>query len=436
MTASTAVAVAMVNPAATTTTVTATPDPSTVGEAVTVCSITSIDAPATGTPTGTVLFTIPGGINQGAVMNGDGQACITTTMLTTGTVTATYSGSDTATASTGTTTVTVNQASTTTTVTAVPDPSIDGHAVTICSTTTVDGTAIPSGTVTFTLPGGGSQVVTINTSGQACMTTTTLTSGTVTAAYSGDTAVTASTGTTTVTVNPDLPSVPRNVTASQGVSSIVVNWEPPAKGAPVTGYVVTASPGPATCTTTGATTCVLGAVAGTTYTVTVVALSAAGNSSSSEPSDPVTPVAPTPPVSPPATNLTLTTTDGNIKVAEPGQDIVFVGTGFAPFSTVVVTIYSAPTVLGTFTTDANGNFQAPVTLSEQLSAGHHTVVAMGVAPNGSPRSMALAVTVASDTGAGLAVTGPAVAMMLMTGIALAATGTGLVVVGRPRRRRY
>ena len=102
----------------------------------------------------------------------------------------------------------------------------------------------------------------------------------------------------------------------------------------------------------------------------------------------------------------------------------------------MVTIYSAPTVLGTFTTDANGNFQAPVTLSEQLSAGHHTVVAMGVAPNGSPRSMALAVTVASDTGAGLAVTGPAVAMMLMTGIALAATGTGLVVVGRPRRRRY
>ena len=179
-------------------------------------------------------------------------------------------------------------------------------------------------------------------------------------------------------------------------------------------------------------------VAGTTYTVTVVALSAEGDSAPSEPSEPVTPVAPTPPAAPPATNLTLTTTEGDIKVAEPGQDIVFVGTGFAPFSTVVVSIYSAPTVLGTFTTDANGNFTAPVTLSEQMSAGHHTVVAMGVAPGGSPRSMALTVTVHAAgnqhrPGGHRPRRRPDADDRHR---ALAATGTGLVIVGRPRRRRY
>ena len=228
-----------------------------------------------------------------------------------------------------------------------------------------------------------------------------------------------------------IPHTPAAPTASAGTSSIRVTWSPPSSGgAPVTGYTAVASPGPATCTTTTALTCVLGARAGTTYTVVVIAHSATGDSSPSPMSNPVTPTAPVVPGTPPATSLTLTTDRGHITTATRGQHIVVIGTGFAPYSTAVINIYSAPTNLGTVVTNSRGNFSKPVTIPAGLAAGSHTVVAQGVAPNGSTRAMKLAVTVAAP--GGLPSTGDSASTVAATGCALLLVGAALCLLARRR----
>jgi hypothetical protein len=235
------------------------------------------------------------------------------------------------------------------------------------------------------------------------------------------------------------PEAPATVTASAATSSIVVSWTASSGGSGVTGYRAIASPGPATCLTTSALTCVLGATAGVTYTVRVVALSATGDSTPSEASAEVTPTAPVPPSTPPPSDLTLTTDKGRITTAVPGQDVVFIGTGFAAYSTVTISIYSDPIVLGTVVTDGDGDFSKPVTIPAALALGGHTAVAQGIAPDGSPRSMNLAITVqAADGGAGgdaLPVTGAGVATMLLVGLLLTGVGGGLLLTGRRRGPR-
>jgi len=69
------------------------------------------------------------------------------------------------------------------------------------------------------------------------------------------------------------PLAPTNVTAVAGTSSIIMSRTPPGTTTGITWYTATASPGPPTGTTR-----VLGATAGTAYTVTVVANSATGQS--------------------------------------------------------------------------------------------------------------------------------------------------------------
>ncbi|WP_432993245.1 hypothetical protein [Dactylosporangium sp. CA-233914] len=240
------------------------------------------------------------------------------------------------------------------------------------------------------------------------------------------------------------PPAPSGVSATAADSSIAVTWLAPQSTTGITGYKAIANPGPATCTTTGALTCILGATAGTTYTVTVVALAGEAQSEPAGPSSAVTPAAPVPPATPPSTNLTLTTDQGQISQAEPGQAITFVGTGFAAYSTVVISMYSAPQVLGTAVTDGAGNFSKPITIPTDLAFGAHTALAQGVAPDGTTRSMALALTVAASAPApapapapstgNLAVTGAAVTQQVLVGLALAIAGSGLFRLGRPRRR--
>lgn len=85
---------------------------------------------------------------------------------------------------------------------------------------------------------------------------------------------------------PDAPSAKPLVTSSGGQLS--ASWTPtPSEGSPVaTGYVVTSLPAGAGCATTGATNCVLSAVAvGTDYRFFVSAVNAAGSSLPSPPSD-------------------------------------------------------------------------------------------------------------------------------------------------------
>jgi hypothetical protein len=270
-------------------------------------------------------------------------------------------------------------------------------------------------------------------------TVTLLTTGTctITAAQEGDATYSAATSVSqSFTVLPQAQP-PTSVTATAGTSSITVHWTAPGTTTGITGYTATAQPGPATCTTSSVsdTTCVLGATAGTRYTVTVVARSRGGDSTPAGPSNEVTVTAPVPPTSgPPATNLTLTTDHGQISTAAPGQEITFIGTGFAAHSTVVISIYSSPTVLGTVVTDASGDFATPITIPQGLLTGAHTAVAQGVAPDGTARAMNLAITVAPRR---LPVTGAAVSVLLLTGLGSTAAGVGLLVAARRgRSRRY
>ncbi|MFF9322953.1 Ig-like domain repeat protein [Streptomyces sp. NPDC014735] len=239
-----------VGQAPTTTLVTAIPDPSVCGEPVTVCASVTVDPPGSGTPTGTVTFTGPGGLNQTVTLDATGEACITTTALAVGTITATYNGDSCALSSTGSTDVTVNPADTTTTIAVTPDPSVCGQSVTFCATVTTDtpGSGIPTGTVTFTAPGGFSQTAVLGPTGQACVTTTTLTTGTVTAVYNGAACFNPSTGTADVTV--DEASTTTLVTATPNPSvcgqtvtlCATVTTDPPGSGTP-TGTVTFTGPG-------------------------------------------------------------------------------------------------------------------------------------------------------------------------------------------------
>ncbi|WP_189168389.1 beta strand repeat-containing protein [Pilimelia anulata] len=244
-----------------------------------------------------------------------------------------------------------------------------------------------------------------------------------------------------VTLTPGTPLAPRTVTAAAGTSSIEVSWLAPTdNGVAVTGYTATASPGPATCTTDGATSCVLGGTAGTAYTVTVVAHAAGGlDSAPSEASGSATPTAPVVPTTPPATELTMSTDKGDITTAEPGEEIVVFGSGFAEYSTVTITLYSAPIVLATVVTDGNGRFRRAVRVPANLAAGTHTFIAAGVDPDGNPHFLKLEITVAAAAGdevdGELPVTGGgAVAPLVLVALTFLATGAVLCSLRWVRRR--
>ncbi|MFE9333544.1 Ig-like domain-containing protein [Streptomyces sp. NPDC006925] len=195
---------------------TASPNPSVCGQSVTVCATVSTDAPGSGTPTGTVTFTGPGGLNQTVALDASGKACLATGSLASGTVTAQYNGAACFNPSTGTATVTVNPAATTTAVTASPNPSVCGQSVTVCATVTTNapGSGTPTGTVTFTGPGGVNVTVALDATGKACFSSTSLTSGTITAHYNGAACFTASTGTvaiTSTTVSTTMTAAPAQI---------------------------------------------------------------------------------------------------------------------------------------------------------------------------------------------------------------------------------
>ncbi|HEY1901377.1 MAG TPA: Ig-like domain repeat protein [Terracidiphilus sp.] len=205
--------VQVVNQVQTTTTLTATPNPGTAGNVITIRAAVTPNS-GTVTPTGTVTITDTlGGTTvtlKNAVALSGGAYSFGTSALAPGTHTlvATYSGDADDASSTSTISLVINQPATTTTLKATPPAGIEGKPVAITATVKADaGTALPAGTVTFTdtLNGttvpldGGAQTL---RNGSFTFSTSTLAVGThtVTANYAGDADDAASSGTLTVVV--------------------------------------------------------------------------------------------------------------------------------------------------------------------------------------------------------------------------------------------
>jgi Zn-dependent metalloprotease len=111
----------------------------------------------------------------------------------------------------------------------------------------------------------------------------------------------------TIPSNSTVPASPTGASAAPGDAQAVVSWTAPANngGSSITGYVVTASPGGGTASTTGAlTSTVSGLTNDMSYTFTVTATNAIGTSSASAPSSAVIPKASTAPGAPTGVNAT------------------------------------------------------------------------------------------------------------------------------------
>ncbi len=87
------------------------------------------------------------------------------------------------------------------------------------------------------------------------------------------------------------PGAPSAVAGQAADSAVTVSWVAPGSdgGAPISGYTVVASPGGASCATSGLSCTVAGLTNGQAYTFTVVATNVAGDGPTSDPSARVTP---------------------------------------------------------------------------------------------------------------------------------------------------
>ncbi|MFE1929685.1 Ig-like domain repeat protein [Streptomyces sp. NPDC059474] len=269
--------------------VTVTPNPSAVGQSVTLTA--TVIPLGVGTPTGTVTFAITGGPTLMGTLVG-GTTSVTATGLSVGThvVAALYSGDTNFLTSTGTSAIVVVPASTTTSVMSSPNPSALGQPVTFTATITpvAPGAGTPGGTAIFVISGsGGGTFVRPVVGGVATLSLSGLGGGlhAITAIYNGDTNFLPSSGSGTHTVNPGSAATTTTVVSAPDPSvfgqpvtfTATVTANPPATGTP-TGTVTFTVTGPGG-TVTGSGTLSGGAATFTTsaldandtaYTVTAV----------------------------------------------------------------------------------------------------------------------------------------------------------------------
>jgi hypothetical protein len=173
----------------TTTALNASPNPALPAQTVTLTA--TISPTPTGSPLGTVSFYDGATLIGTGTVNSSGVATLTTSTLSSGShsLTAAYSGNSLfGTSTSSPVTENVNLNSTTTALAAVPKPALAGQTVTLTATISPTPTGSPLGTVSFydgaTLIGTAS----VNSSGVATLTTSTLSTGShsLTAAYSGN----------------------------------------------------------------------------------------------------------------------------------------------------------------------------------------------------------------------------------------------------------
>jgi hypothetical protein len=183
-----------VNKAATTTTVTSSANPSVFGQSVTFTATVTAVAPGAGIPTGTVTFKDGTTMLGTGTLNASGVATFATSSLSVAahSITVEYNGDGNFNTSTSATlSQTVNRADTTTTVTSSANPSVVGQSVTFTATVApvAPGAGIPGGAVTFKDASTTLGTATLDATGKATLSTSSLAVGThsITVEYGGDT---------------------------------------------------------------------------------------------------------------------------------------------------------------------------------------------------------------------------------------------------------
>jgi LPXTG-motif cell wall-anchored protein len=150
------------------------------------------------------------------------------------------------------------------------------------------------------------------------------------------------------------------------------------------------------------------------------------------------------PATVPDAPLTLTTDKGQITTVAPGEKVTIIGDGFKPGSTATIIIYSEPQVLETVLVGPDGSFRVEIEVPAGLPAGQHSLVASGIAPDGSERFIRMNVTVDADgtatidgNGDGvddtLAYTGAEPLVPALLGAGALVGGGALLFVSRRRR---
>lgn len=183
-----------VNRSATASSLTASPNPTSLGQAVTFTAVVSPSGGGSGVPTGSVTFN-DGATQIGtAVLDASAQASLTLSSLSVGThnISAAYAGDSnfapsTANGTSGVNQV-VNQSTATVSLTSSVNPSVHGQGVSFTVTVAGGASVPPSGTVTLTDNGTTFISGPLDASAKVVLTTSSLATGTHTliAQYSGD----------------------------------------------------------------------------------------------------------------------------------------------------------------------------------------------------------------------------------------------------------
>ena len=231
----------------TTTTLTSSENPSSVGDAVTfTATVTSGGAPLT---SGDVTFSVDGTDELTTAVSAIGEATYTTSALTAGShpIEARYVGTTTHAPSTASLDQVVDLLPSSTTLTSSANPSLFGASVTFTATVTSNGAPVTSGSVTFSIGGTDVSTVAVSAQGEASLSSSSLAAGThpIEARYSGTASIAVSVGTldqvvgqqesvTTVISSPNPADFGATVTLVASVT---------AGGAPVTAGTVQFSAG-------------------------------------------------------------------------------------------------------------------------------------------------------------------------------------------------
>jgi autotransporter-associated beta strand protein len=356
------------------------------GQTATVTATIAIQFPGTATPTGSVIFTLDGATTgTTATLNSAGQATFAAVNLLPGlhTINVSYAGtadfgsSSTSTALGTDATVTVSKAVTSVNLTENPAATVFGQTLTLTASVADNSTsATPTGSVQFVIDGVNyGSLVTLNSSGQATTTISTLSAGpshTITANYLGNSTFAASSASAGYTVSPastkvTLASSANPATPNQTlIFTATVSPEAPGGGTvigQVTFFVnglpvstANVSGGKATFSTSFAAT--------GTYTITASYNDNVDSNYSTSSSNTVSEKV--------ALN-SRTTIRSSKNPSTQGHSVTFTATVTSANATGTITFYVDGVSVGTFSLNASG--QATFTTST-LKVGKHTIKAV------------------------------------------------------------